>query len=121
MSGEEVTVDETSAVGPEEALVAGETAAPVAVIDDVLSPAEFIEMYHPDNPSGPNGEPEYSTTSRSAFDQIWRDKGWLLRPDPYARPEGEQDQPQDVAALEAAHPDNGEPQPLEVEAPNDKE
>jgi hypothetical protein len=92
------------------------------VVDDVLSPSEYVEMYHPDLPTGSNGEPNYSSTSRSAFDQVWRDKGWCLRPDPYARPAGESDQPQDVVALEEAHPEANEPQRVdEVAAPNDKE
>jgi hypothetical protein len=77
MSGEEVVIEEQSEVeGPPE------PSAPV-VRDDVLNP-ELVEMYHPDLPSGPSGEPQYSTTSRGAFEQIWQDKGWALRPDPYA-------------------------------------
>lgn len=107
MSGEDVVVD-----GPqpepqaEDTTVEASPSAPV-VVDDVLSPAEFVEMFHPDNPSGSSGEPEYSTVSRSAFDQVWRDKGWQLRQDPYARPAEEQE-PDTQAENQEAPPAQGE-------------
>lgn len=81
-------------------------------VDDVLSPSEYVEMFHPDTPTGPNGEPEYSTTSRSAFDQIWAGKGWQLRPDPYARPGEEQPlEPKPPTAGTAQPPPQPEPKP----------
>jgi hypothetical protein len=88
--------------------------------DDVLNPSEYVEMFHPDNPTNSNGEPGYSTVSRSAFETVWRGKGWALRPDPYA-PTPEDSRPQEIEEVGAAHSDeSGQPQSV-VEAPTDKE
>lgn len=56
-----------------------------ARLDDVLNPTELLEIYHPDTRKNqPNGEPITASVSRSAFEEVYRDKGWVVAEDPYA-------------------------------------